>query len=76
MNLPDEVELQPAHEVFSITVLDSNNTLANLKLKSVNTFTILTDNQNEKKIMLLGENFGTKLTLQPQFKIDFESSTE
>jgi hypothetical protein len=70
------ITLEPANNEFSITVIDSGNTLANLQLKPIDTFTILTDNRNEKKIMLIGESFGIKLKIQPQFQIDLESTIE
>jgi len=70
------ITLQPAYDEFSIQVTDSNLKIADINLKPIDNLTIISDNINEKKIMLIGENLGVKITFQPQFKIDLKSSTE
>ena len=71
-----QVTLQPSCNEFSIQIIDSKTKIADLNFKTINTLSILADNEQEKKIMLIGDNLGVKITIQPQFKIDLQSKSE
>jgi hypothetical protein len=63
--------IYPAVGEVKIQVTKGTISIGKFHLETAKSFTILEDNKSSKRIMLIGENYDLKLTLYPQFEIEF-----
>ncbi|WP_299819940.1 hypothetical protein [uncultured Pontibacter sp.] len=63
--------MTPSYDEVSIKVSKENFEIANMNLQHISSLSVLSDNKEEKRIMLTGRNYVLKVQLKPRFNIQF-----
>lgn len=64
------IKICPSYEELTILVKNVDKDLSNIKLNSVSGLSILSDKKEEKRLMIISENFISKMTLKPEFHLE------
>jgi len=68
--------ITPYYNEVKINVSKENFEIASLSFQNIISFSILSDNRVEKRIMLTGENYALKVQLKPKYSIQFTQGIE
>lgn len=69
-------KIQPSYSFVHIVVNKNNVKITDLKFNHISSTTILSDDVNEKRIMLTSNNFCTKIQIKPLFKLELIEERE
>ncbi|MFT2011511.1 hypothetical protein ACMA1I_22765 [Pontibacter sp. 13R65] len=68
--------MTPSYNEVSIKVSKENFEIANMNLQHISSLNVLSDNKEEKRIMLSSRKYVLKVQLKPRFSIEFTEDIE